>query len=197
MKLLSIGIFLLTFSSGFSQSIIDWRPGYQLKLSEFQSPQTEINEAFTSSTIFSGSKMEFGFQMSGGAFMFTKNFNSKAKTTFNRNAAVITAPDSATAEQLVAFAQYNFDLTELFTRKFRKEMYEKKGSFSDFNFFQPIFNELQEELNAESARVSKATDLGRNAVVLAQEHKRVLSEIESLSDFCFECKPPKKQKKGG
>jgi hypothetical protein len=141
--------------------------------------------------------MEFGFQMSGGALIFTKNFNSKAKTTFNRNAAVITAPDTAIAEQLVAFARYNFDLTELYTRKFRKEMYEKKGSFSDFNFFQPIFNELQEELNAESARVSKATDLGRNAVVLAQEHKRVLSEIESLSDFCFECKPRKKRKKGG
>ena len=197
MRAISIAIFLLTFSSGFSQSIIDWRPGYQLKLSDFQSPQTEINGELTSSTIFSGCKMEFGFQMSGGAFMFTKNFNSKAKTTFNRNAAVITAPDSATAEQLVAFARYNFDLTELYTRKFRKEMYEKKDSFSDFNFFQPIFNELQEELNAETARVSKATDLGRNEAVLAAEHKSVLSEIEVLSDFCFECKPPKKRKKGG
>lgn len=191
-----MAIFLLTFSSGFSQSIIDWRLGYKLELADFQSPQTEINEAL-SSTIFSGCNMEFGFQMSSGEFMFTKNFNSKAKTTFNRSAAVITAPDSATAEQLVAFARYNFDLTELYTRKFRKEMYEKKGSFSDFNFFQPIFSALQGELNAETARVSKATDLGRNAVVLVQEHKRVLSEIEVLSDFCFECKPPKKRKKGG
>jgi hypothetical protein len=197
MKSIWIAIFVLTFSSAFSQSVIDWKPGYQLQLTDFQSPETGINEQLTSSTIFSGCKMEFGFQMSGGEFMFTRNFNSKAKTTFNRNAAVITAPDSVTAEQLVAFARFNFDLTELYTRKFRREMYEKKGAFSDFNFFQPIFNELQEELNAESARVSKATDLGRNAAVLAQEHERVLSEIDALSDFCFECKPPMKRKKKG
>ena len=104
--------------------------------------------------------MDFSFQMSAYEFMFTKNFNSKVKTTFNRNLAVITATDTLDGPlQLVKYAQFYFDLTELYTRKFRQELYEQKGAFSDVSFFQPIFNRLQEELQAENARVSKATDL--------------------------------------
>ncbi|MEQ8546591.1 MAG: hypothetical protein RIC03_01720 [Cyclobacteriaceae bacterium] len=187
---------VLTFSTGFSQTIENWTIDFQLELSDFQSPQTEINENLTSYSIYSGSNMDFSFQMSTYEFMFTKNFNTKVKTTFNRNAAVITAPDSTTALQLVNFGQYSFDLTELYTRKFRQRMYEEKGAFSDVNFFKPIFENLQEEMNAESARVLKVTDLGREAELLNTEHQKVLIEIGELSNFCYYCKPPKKKKKG-
>lgn len=139
--------------------------------------------------------MDFSFQMSSAQFMFTKNFNTKVTTTFNRKAAVITAPDTTAAQQLVDFGQYSFDLTELYSRKFRKEMYEKKGAFSDANFFKPIYQELQEQMNAENARVLKETDLGMKSDLLKVEHQKVLSEIEILSDFCKECKPPKRKKK--
>lgn len=188
-------IFVLTFSLGFSQNIVEWTPEYKLKLSDFQSPQTEINSQLTTYSIFSGASMDFSFQMSTYEFMFTKNFNSKVKTVFNKNASVIIAPDSIIANQLVNFGQYSLDLTELYTRKFRKRIYEQKGAFSDVSFFQPIFNELQEEMNAESARVMKATDLGIEDELLQQEHQKILSEIEMLSDFCKECKPPKKKKR--
>ena len=180
---------------GLCQSVFEWTPEYELQLADFQSPQTEINPELTSCSIFSGANMDFSFQMSNYEFMFTKNFNSKVSTTFNKNAATITAPDLATAEQLVKFGQYSFDLTELYSRKFRKEMYELKGTFSNASFFQPIFNRLQEEMNAESARVLKATDLGRNEALLKQEHEQVILAIEALADFCRECKPPKRKKK--
>lgn len=187
-------IFLLTLTSVFGQPIIEWTPEYQVKLDDFQSPQTEINEQLTSYSIFSGTNMDFSFQMTTGQFMFTKNFNAKVTTIFNKTAAVIIAPDTLTAQELVNFGQYSFDLTELYSRKFRKEMYEQKGAFSDVSFFQPIYQELQNQINAESARVVKATDLGRNSSLLKEEHKRVLSQIEDLSDFCKACKPPKKKK---
>ena len=182
-------------SMGLCQSVFEWTPEYELQLADFQSPQTEINPELTSCSIFLGANMDFSFQMSNYEFMFTKNFNSKVSTTFNKNAAAITAPDLATAEQLVKFGQYSFDLTELYSRKFRKEMYELKGAFSNASFFQPIFKRLQEEMNAESARVLKATDLGRNESLLKQEHKQVILAIEALADFCKECKPPKRKKK--
>jgi len=132
--------------------------------------------------------------MSSYELMFTKNFNSKVKATFNRKAAVITAPDSIVANQMVRFGQYTFDLAELYARKFRKKIYEEKGTFSDASFFLQIFDVIQEEMNAESARVSKVTDLGREEELLLQEHQRVINEINQLSDFCMECKPPKKKK---
>lgn len=127
--------------------------------------------------------------------MFTKNFNSKVKATFNRNAAAITAIDTLTALQLVKYGQFYFDLTELYTRKFRKEMYEQKGAFSDISFFQPIFNRLQEELQTENARVSKATALGSEEELLKSEHQMVLQQIEQLSAFCMECEPPRRKKR--
>jgi len=197
MKQILFLILVLNLSTGFSQSIVEWTLGYELQLIDFQSPQTEINSELTAYSIYSGTNVDFSFQMSAYEFMFTKNFNSKVKTIFNKKAAVITAPDSISAYQLVNFGQYSFDLTELYTRKFRQKMYEQKGAFSDVNFFKPIFDQLQEEMNAESARVLKATNLGKEEELLEQEHQQVLIRIGELFDFCLECKPPKKKKKKG
>jgi len=194
MKSLLFLFSLFTLSTGLCQSIIHWAPETRLELTDFQSPQTEISAELGSYSIFSGAMMDFSFQMSSYEFMFSKNFNSKVKTTFNRNMAVITAPDSAVALQLVRFGQYSFDLTELYTRKFRQRMYEEKGAFSNPNFFQPIFTALQEEMNAENARVLKATNLGREEALLRYEHQQVIAQISALSDFCLECKPPRKKK---
>ena len=195
MRLLFTIILSLGFSIGYSQISFNWTPEYELSIADFKSPQTEINEELTTYSILSGSSMNFDFHMSVYQFMFTKNFNSKVKVTFNKNASVITAPNESIAEYLIKYGQYNFDLTELYARKFRKEIYLKKGTFSDVSFFQPIFNEIQEKMNAENARVLKATDMGKNEELLKQEHEKVLIEIDTLSDFCFECKPPKKKKK--
>ncbi len=189
-SLLSIAFHL----TAFCQSTIDWSSDYILQLSDFQSTQTEINEKLNSYSIYSGANTDFSFQMSSYEFMFTKNFNDKVKCIFNKNMAIIIAPDSLVAQQLVQFGQYDFDLTELFCRKFRKELYEQKGAFSDVNFFQPIFNKLQVEKNEISGRVLKETDLGRNELLLQNEHKEILTQIESLSDFCKDCKPPKKKR---
>lgn len=195
MKLILALFLVLAHLLGSSQSLIEWTPEYKLELADFQSPQTEINNGLTSYAIFSGANMDFSFHMSTYEFMFTKNFNSKVKCVFNRFSAVITAPDSTSAEQLVKFGQFSFDLTELYSRKFRKELYDQKGAFSDPHFFKPIFNELQEEMNAVNARVLKSTDLGKNEELLKLEHEQVLAGIAVLSDFCRECKPPKRKKK--
>lgn len=194
-KSLFTSTLLLVTLIGSSQTIIDWSPDYKIQLSDFQSAQTEINEKLSSYSIFSGTGIDFSFHMTSGQFLFTKNFNSKVRNTFDRKAAVITAPDTLTALFLVEFGQYNFDLTELYSRKFRKELYEQKGAFSDVNFFQPIYQKLQEEMNQEAARVLKASDLGTNREMLASEHQKVLQQISELADFCRECTPPKSRKK--
>ncbi len=187
--------FVVIINSSFGQSIIEWSPNYKLTLSDFKSSETEINSELNSFSLLPGTNTDFGFQMSSYEFMFKKNFNEKVITTFNQNIAAIVAPDSLIANQLVNFSQYNFDLTELYSRKFRKEIYENKGAFSNINFFQPILEKLQNEMNAENNRVIKLTDFGKNSDLLDKEHEQVLVGIESLSDFCKECKPPKKKKR--
>ncbi len=189
-------VLTIAFSTSFAiaQEPIVWNPDYELQLSDYQSPESEINAALTSYSIYSGSKIDFSFNMNSVSFMFTKNFNDKVKAIFQRNLAVLVAPDSLTANQLLQFGRYDFDLVELYSRKIRKKIYEEKGAFSDASLFQPIFNELQQEMNTVSAQVFKATDFGKDAEMLQIEHNKVIDEINTLSDFCMTCKPKKNRK---
>lgn len=170
---------------------VEWKADYELQLSDFQSSETQISPEFTSYSIYSGSKIEFGFNMNSISFMFTKNFNDKVKAVFQKKIAVLIAPDTLTANQLVRFGRYDFDLVELYARKIRKKIFTEKGAFTDSKFFQPIFNEQQEEMNTVSAQVFKATNFGKDSVLLKKEHDNVRQEIKSLSDFCASCKPSK------
>lgn len=132
--------------------------------------------------------------MSNAEFMFTRNFNSKVNCVFNKEASSLVAPNDKIAEDLVAFARYEFDLSELYARKFRKKLYEEKSTFSGVNFVKPAFDEMQKEFNSRDTMAGKTTDLGRNREELSKLHREVLAEIELLSDFCKTCKPAKKKK---
>lgn len=184
-------VFTVTFSS--AQTQIDWDGYYKLQLADFKSPATQIGNTHIYS-LHSGSSFDFLFYMSSGEFMFTKNFNSRVNCSFKTNAASLVAPDTTTAFSLLAFAQYDFDLSELYARKFRKKLYEGKGAFSDVNFYQPIYNEVQKEYVERHALAVKETDIGRDAEKLQLLHQEVLAEIEALHEFCKTCKPEKKKK---
>ena len=93
--------------------------------------------------------------------------------------------------QLLAFARYEFDLYELYARKFRKRIYEAKGAFSNASFFRPAYDELQRELINRHAQAASDTDLGRQDSILKERHEAVLAEIGQLKAFCRACKPPK------
>lgn len=97
------------------------------------------------------------------------------------------------AKQLVNFAQYEFDLTELYARNFRKQLYDKKGAFSSTKFFQPIYDTLQQQFAAKDAEAGKLANFGQDSGNLTELHNEVLEEIDSLSDFCKSCKPKKKK----
>lgn len=164
-----------------------------IKLADFKSPATQIGNTNIYS-LYSGSSFDFLFYMNSGEFMFTKSFNSRVNCSFKTNAASLLAPDTATALSLLAFAQYDFDLSELYARKFRKKLYEGKGTFSDVNFYQPIYNEVQKEYVERHTLAAKETDLGRDAEKLHLLHKDVLAEIMLLHEFCKTCKPKKRKK---
>ena len=193
MRHLFIAILLAIVCNVKGQNTIEWDGNYQLKLSDFQSTATQIGgtNIYSLNTV---SSFDFSFYMSSGEFMFTKNFNSKVNCSFNRNAASLVAPDSLIATDLLSFARYQFDLSELYARKFRKRLFEEKGAFSNVNFFRPIYDEIQREFNERQTIAMKATDLGRDKEKLRQIHQDVLAEIAQLANFCKTCKPPKKKK---
>lgn len=125
--------------------------------------------------------------------MATKDFNSKVRCIFKRSSAVLVAPDSTSALTILNLARYQFDLTELYSRKLRQQLYESKKAFSDPSFFQPLLDKNVNELNDRYARVVKETGFGRRTDKLTQLHQSVKQEIEQLADFCKTCKPFKKK----
>ena len=175
------------FNTVDAQNFIDWDGKYVLQLSDFKSPATQIGGT-TVSRINSSAGISFSYQMSVAEFMFTKNFNSKVNCRFQPDGAALIAPDSLTAEDLLSYARYEFDLSELYARKFRKRMYEEKAAMSDANFANAIFEEIQNELVARAAVDANATEVGREKQKLAELHLQVKSEIETLADFCKSCK---------
>ncbi len=192
-RLFLLVIFCSLVSIVSSQSIIEWDGKYQLQLTDFQSRATQIGESNIYS-IHTTSGIQFAYAMSNAEFMMTKNFNSKVSCSFDRSAASIVASDSTLALYLVGFARYEFDLSELYARKLRKRIYEEKSAFSNINFFQPIYNEIQQAFTERHTTAGKVTDLGRNQEKLKTLHQEVLDEIEELSEFCKACKPVKKKK---
>jgi hypothetical protein len=185
-------LLLLVSTTAVSQNSIDWNGEYPIELSDFQSPATQIGGTNLYS-IHSSCGIEFAFTMSSVEFLFTKNFNSKVNNVFKRNSSSLVAPDSEIAACLVKFSQYEFDLAELYARKFRKKIMEEKSSFSNANFFKPLYDDIQKELAERDTNAGKETDLGRKPDKLKALHEQVLNEIKALPDFCKECKISKKK----
>jgi len=193
MRQIFLLIFLILTGVVKGQNTIEWDSRYQLQLSDFQSIATQIGQS-NNYSIHSGANIGFSFYMTNAEFMFTKNFNSKVNCSFNRNSATLVAPDSVYAADMLNFARYGFDLSELYARKFRKKLFEEKAAFSDASFFRPLFDEIQREFAEEHTIAGTITDLGRNREKLSELHQKVLEEIDQLSDFCKLCKPPKKKR---
>jgi len=196
MKKIPILIFLslAIAMNAYTQNEIEWDADYELQLSDFQSKSSQIGNVVNTS-LNTGIGMEFIYQMSAAKFMMTRHFNNYVSCTLNRNAASLVAPDSTTALELLSFARYEFDLTELYARKFRKRLYEEKGAFSNSDFFQPVYDEIHEAYVEELNQSRNLTQLGQNRQELENLHDDVLNQLEELADFCYSCKPPKKRKK--
>ncbi|WP_339918593.1 hypothetical protein [uncultured Flavobacterium sp.] len=177
-----------------AQNSIEWDGIYQLQLSDFQSEATQIGSDVNITSIHTASSLGFAFMMNNVEFMFTKNFNSKVNCSFQKDAGSLIAPDTITANKLLDFARYEFDLSELYARKLRKEIYEQKGTFSDVSFLKVIYDQIQKKYTEEHAMAAKNTNLGLEAAKLTVLHTEVLKQIENYPDFCKSCKPPKKKK---
>ena len=185
-------IIILLSSSVQGQNTIEWDGKYQLQLSDFQSLATQIGEVNIYS-LQTASSFDFSFYMNSIEFMSTKNFNSKVNCSFTKDAASLVAPDTLIALDLLEFSRYEFDLSELYARKFRKKIFENKKGFSGVSFFQPFYDEIQKEYVVKRTLAAQLTDLGRNREILSELHNEVLKEIQALADFCKICNPKKKR----
>lgn len=193
MKKLVQLFFLISSTVVFAQSKIEWNEGVVLKLSDFGSNTTKIGGVTHASIQLPGA-LRYGVEMNSAQFMFTKNFNAMVSVEFDPNTASIIAPNEEIALNLVNFANYQFNLSELYARKLRKALHEQKKLGSSVSYIQSVYNEVEKAYTERLNTASTKTNMGLEGDEILTLNDEVLKEIMQLPDFCKSCKIDKKQK---
>jgi hypothetical protein len=107
-----------------------------------------------------------------------------------RDAASLIAPDTLKLINYCNFS-YEFDLSELYARKLRKEIYEQKGS-SNVSFKGTIRPNSKEIYRRTRNGIKKQLIWAWHRKLTAL-HIEVSKQIENYPDFCKSCKPRKKK----
>ncbi len=137
---------------------------------------------------------DFSFHMMSMQFAFTKNFNQYVNAYYIPTHSWIESGELTS--QLILMANLDFDLAELYARKFRKKLYEAKNVGSNIDFFCSLHNENNKEYTTEHAEIHSELRTVDNAEeYLHQKILEINSKIEDLSEFCKTCKPKKKKKR--
>ncbi len=125
----------------------------------------------------------------GGFDFFTKNLNQKIHNIFLGNASWIDTTKIESLEKYIEYQQLQFDIAEIYTRKFRKEVLKNKNEImKGFEIVKQIDNQIMTGLSEERLRFIKETESGRNLIKLQEWREKIASDLNELNEFRFENK---------
>lgn len=193
-KILLIFIALNLFAnlSCFGQDSVEWSEDLELTIENFKGEVPEMVEDNVENYFFAGG-MAMNYQMTNLEFMLTKNFNRYVTASYMPQSSWIEQGEMT--ETLLAMVNLDFDLMELFARKFRKRLWDKKNMASNANFFSDEFNSIQNEYIVFSSKVNSEIQVAEDRITVIQKYsEEVNAEIASLVEYCKLCQPIKKKK---
>lgn len=168
-----LGLFLSLTTR--AQSTFDWKGQRQLQLTDFQTQITGQTDAERLST-----SIGLGFNLDKKKARRGKLIRS-TRATFDPVDAMIVAPDTTRLLELLAFARYEFDLTELYARKYRQQLVSSRKDLKEK--FVPISVAIRTEYEARLEKDTEQTQLGKDQGVLQTLQQQVRDEIALLSRF--------------
>lgn len=118
-----------------------------------------------------------------------KNLNQKIENVFYGNASWIDTTKVENIQKELKFQQLQFDLAEVYTRKFRKRVLENKGQITKgFDFINEISNDIMRELSKSRVQMMKDTRGGQDEEKLAEIRNRIAIDLNELEEFSYENK---------
>jgi len=185
-------LFLLPLSLS-SQERVEWSPEIIIDTTSFQAELPELTPDNVQQYTFFCS-YDFGYQMANIQFALTKNFNKYVSAFYMPSHSWI--EEGTSTKQLIGMANLEFDLVELYARKFREDLYANKKFGSNSNFFHASHERINLEYVNYRAQLESELRVADNWFPIIDKYsKEVNAEIEALADYCKECKPPKKKRK--
>lgn len=183
-------IILLFLSVHFSsaQNIIEWSEDYKLTLDHFQGKAPNTGQMQSATGSFS-----VKYEVGGINLITTRNLNKNVSATFQKDASYFDKGDEKSTLRLLKHQQLIFNLYELQARNLRKKFFEERT-----HLLTKGPSELHQAVLAEHNRllseIESDTFHGSITEEIEKWNTYVLQEIETLNEFCKECKPSKKKK---
>jgi hypothetical protein len=178
--------------SAHCQEVIEWEEDIEITKESFKGPLPEMRQDNVQNYYFY-TNYEFHVQMMNIQFSFTKNFN-KYVTAYYKP-ALSWIEEGEFTDQLIKMANLQFDISELYARKLRKEFYESKKFNSGFHIFSLAHEKINSEFEAFDAKLRSELQTTNDWTnILKSYNEKVAAEIIELADFCKSCKPKKKKK---
>lgn len=132
------------------------------------------------------SQFMISHSISGFDFM-KRNLNQKITNIFLGNASWI--DKSIDIQKQLEYQQMQFDIAEIYARKFRKRAFINKGQIAKgFDIINKINNDIMSELSEERMKFVKETDNGRNLEIMSKWKKNISAQLTELNQFSYENK---------
>ncbi|MDY0780020.1 hypothetical protein [Tenacibaculum sp. IB213877] len=133
-----------------------------------------------------GSQFLISYEAKGFDFL-KRNLNQRVKNIFISNSSWIDSSKTDDINLHIEFHQLQFDLSEIYTRKFRKRLLINKKKISKgFDEVNKIHNEISEEFTKERMLFINETKSGRNKTQLDEWKLKIKEQLLSLHEFRFE-----------
>jgi len=155
-----------------------WSKTERLTVADFQ---FEVKENTPESSF---AQFSINYSVSGFDFL-TKNFNQKVKNIMFKNASWINSNDKDTI-RLIKYQQVLFDLSELYTRKFRRELLlNKKKIAKGTQIVEDLNNQISKELAEKRAEFESDSQGGLKMEILTNWENKISLKLNELETYNY------------
>ncbi|MEZ0610170.1 hypothetical protein ACAW74_16760 [Fibrella sp. WM1] len=179
--LLTFLLFLLSIAlvSGqhLAESNLLWSETRKLSVNDFiiKTKQLQSNPSF--------SQFSIEYQVNGFDFL-TKNFNKKVRNYFITSASWIDT--TADVKSSLLYQQTLFDLSEVYTRRFRKALKEnRKKLATGLRIAEELNNQIVSDFSRKRIDYDTETKFGTDQLKQKEWELYIQNELKQLDDFAY------------
>lgn len=166
----------LAFTQTINKDLFFWSSTKKICIDDF-GIKTHTNET-------SSSFMQFSIDYNLNGFDFlTKNFNNKVRNYFIKTASWIDTTNS-NIEQSIRYQQTLFDMSEIYTRQFRKQLKENRKKFArGTQFVEGINQTIMTEFSKRRIKYDLETKFGEIENSQKEWESQIKIELFELDNF--------------
>ncbi|MCS3531468.1 hypothetical protein [Chryseobacterium sp. JUb7] len=168
---------LMILSQNLQADELLWSKDRKLKKEDYKLITHDMNVEIKSFISFSYHLRGFN--------VFNNNLNKNIINKFSGNASVLN-PDANNIAALVDYQQVNFDLSEVYARRMRRELLINKSKlWKGFDYAEQTFSTLVSEYQKAQNLMNEETNYGFDFEKLNGWKQKIDNELKDLSEFDY------------